>query len=122
MSEFYQALQQIAKPDAEIELPADATSLDFLQAVYRDPQQTLPVRMRAAIAALPFERPKLAVIANVNSFAAQMEAIARQSGRSNVIDASPIPKTLAAKLRQRAVISLANFFRPDPYRNHLFSV
>jgi hypothetical protein len=78
-----------------IDLPADAGSLDFLQAVYRDAGQPLPVRMRAAIAALPFERPKLAVIANVSSFAGRMEELARLAGRSNVIDATPIPKTLA---------------------------
>jgi hypothetical protein len=46
-------------------------------------------RMRAAITALPFEHPKLAVIANVNSFAARMEEIGRRAGRSNVIDARP---------------------------------
>jgi hypothetical protein len=44
--------------------------------------------MKAAIAALPFERPKLAVTANLNNnFASRMEEIARASGRSNVIGA-----------------------------------
>jgi len=82
---------------SEVKIDSDATSLDFLQAVYRDSQQTLPVRMRAAIAALPFERPKLAVITNINSFASHMEELARRNGKSNVIDATPmaIPKTPA---------------------------
>jgi hypothetical protein len=36
-----------------IELPPDATSLDFLQAIYRDPRQPIQRRMRAALGALP---------------------------------------------------------------------
>jgi hypothetical protein len=44
---------------------------------------------RVALGALPFERPKLAVVANVNAFAGRMEEIARRIGRSNVIDAKP---------------------------------
>jgi hypothetical protein len=39
--------------------------LDFLQAIYRDPTQPIQRRLRAASAALPFEHPKLAVVANV---------------------------------------------------------
>jgi len=80
----------VRAPDAP--LPPDATSLDFLQSVYRDHGQPLSVRMRAAIAALPFERPKLAVVATVGSFAAEMKTIARERGRSMVIDARPLPQ------------------------------
>lgn len=74
--------------EEEIQLPEGATSLDFMQAVYRDRSQPVSLRMKAATAALPFEHPKLSVNANVdNHFAAQMEEFARKIGKSNVIGA-----------------------------------
>ena len=57
------------------ELPSDGNSLNFLQAVYRCDGLPLSTRMRAAVAALPFEHPKLAVTALISdqSFAAKLE-------------------------------------------------
>jgi len=45
--------------------PEPETSLAYLQSVYRDAGVPLPVRMRAAIAAAPFEHPRLSISANV---------------------------------------------------------
>jgi hypothetical protein len=59
------------------------TSLRFLQAIYRNPEVPLPVRMRAAMAAIPFEQPKLAVTAIVEAgdFADQLEQAIERSRR-----------------------------------------
>ena len=70
-------------------------SLDFLRSVYQDVQLPLSVRMRAAIAALPFENPKLAVTANINAqdFAAEIEGAIIRSGKAVVIESKPgLPK------------------------------
>jgi uncharacterized metal-binding protein YceD (DUF177 family) len=52
--------------EAPIDLPANGTSLDLLRIIYRSPVLPLPVRMRAAIAALPHEHPRLQVVAQIN--------------------------------------------------------
>ena len=54
----------IPEPDEPERLKLDA--LRYLQMIYRDPQLSTAVRMRAAGLALPFESPKLAVTAMVS--------------------------------------------------------
>jgi hypothetical protein len=89
---IYQILDRIeAVP--EIEVVPDISSLDFLRAIYRDPNQPMQRRMRAAIAALPFEHPKLAVTVGVNGsqhFAARLEAAIARVSKATIIDARPI--------------------------------
>jgi hypothetical protein len=54
----------IPEPDEPQSQKLDA--LRYLQMIYRDPQLSTAVRMRAAGLALPFESPKLAVTAVVS--------------------------------------------------------
>lgn len=49
----------------EIEIPPNGNSLDLLQAVYRRSDLPLTTRMRAAIAALNYELPRLQVTAQI---------------------------------------------------------
>jgi hypothetical protein len=60
-------------------------TLGFLQAIYRDRQVRLPVRMRAAIEALPFESPELsatAVFPAGEDFAAMLDRAIQGNGRN----------------------------------------
>jgi hypothetical protein len=71
------------------DVPPDATPSDFLCAVYRDPYQPMPRRMKAAEAALPFVHAKLAVTASLDTggFASQLEEMMEARGMRAVIDA-----------------------------------
>jgi hypothetical protein len=94
---IYQALDRIDRTWAEpqVDVGPQGSSLDLLSAIYRDPTRPLTVRMRAAIAALPFEHPKLAVVANIGAegFADALEEAMARSGKSVVIHATPeLPK------------------------------
>ena len=86
------------EPDA-IDLAPGETSLDFLQKIYRSPKQPIARRMRAAIEAAPYERPKLTAVAtasmNGNDFAAMLErAIARSQAPLKQIEHQPTERPL----------------------------
>jgi len=67
-------LDRIEEQEA-IHIAPNATALDLLQIVYRSAALPLPVRMRAAMAAIPYESPRLQVTAVVseNSLAEVLE-------------------------------------------------
>ena len=73
----------------EITLPEGATSLVFMQAIYRDSRQPMTRRMRAAQSALPFEHAKLEITLDSDGFAKRLEEMMIRNGVSTVIDAKP---------------------------------
>jgi hypothetical protein len=81
----------IPEPDEPERLKLDA--LRYLQMIYRDPQLSTAVRMRAAGLALPFESPKLAVTAVVSEqdFATVLDRRLKriEEMKAKVIEAKP---------------------------------
>lgn len=80
---LYEILDRACQPERS-QPEFEGTSLDFLRAIYRDPYEPTARRLRAAIAALPFEHPKLAVVARFDAcagFAARLEEAIRRSDK-----------------------------------------
>ena len=76
---------------SEIEMPPNGTSLDLLQAVYRNNYLPLPTRMRAAMACLPFEAPKLLATAIIDErdFASILDRRLARISEQKLIEARP---------------------------------
>jgi hypothetical protein len=64
--------------------PIGRNALELLPAVYRDLRLPLPIRLRAAIEALPFEAPKLSAVAvgylDDNDFSSRLDRAIERSG------------------------------------------
>jgi hypothetical protein len=76
-----------------IAVSASANPLDFLMAIYRDPQQPMNRRLRAAIEAAPYMHPKLAVTASIHTqnFAVLLEARVQRvrEAKAKLVDVTP---------------------------------
>jgi len=85
----------LAELEEEPEVPEGETSLELLQAIYRDKKQPLNVRVRCAVEALAHEYPRVSAVAvtsmNGQSFA---EALDRAIARSKAPLALNAPKTI----------------------------
>ena len=85
---------ELTREDDPLQLSANALGLDGLQAVYRNPRLPLQMRIRAMIAALPFETPKLAVTATVSDqdFATLLDRRLKriEEMKPNAIEATPV--------------------------------
>jgi len=96
-------LQELAERD-ELELPEGVNALTLLQMVYRGEVKVTPQQMRAAMAALPFEVPKLAVTTNApwtDSLADALERALIRSGKVHelkLIEHQPAPAPSPAPL------------------------
>ena len=81
----------------EIEIGPNGTSLDLLQAIYRNPSMPLHTRMRAAMSCLPHEHPKLGITfqASETDFANLLDAgiarIKRYEEAKKLIEHQPQP-------------------------------
>jgi hypothetical protein len=76
----------------EIDVGPDARAHDVLVAIYRNPRMSLHTRMRAAIAAIPFESPKLQATATVQlglDFAARLERAMLRSDGVRLVASAP---------------------------------
>jgi hypothetical protein len=80
---IYEKLDRIEQEVAQA-VPLDLDALRYLQMVYRGQIQAEGPRMRAAMACLPFETPKLSVVASINDPAAFAERLERAIQRSGV--------------------------------------
>jgi len=102
---FAKLTKREPEADDPLQLPDGATSLEALQAIYRNPGLPLTTRMRAMISALPFETPKLAVSALVDStkdFATLLDQRIAKYQRMKLLEQKPIapPETNSDTISQ----------------------
>jgi hypothetical protein len=80
--------------EMEVETLEPVTALQLLQSVYRNPTVGMTTRMRAAMACLPFEVPKLAVTAVLSEqdFATVLDRRLKriEEMKPNAIEATPV--------------------------------
>jgi hypothetical protein len=80
--------------DDPLKLNPNAMSLEGLQAIYRNPGLPLTTRMRAMIAAVPFESPKLTVtvVVSEQDFATVLDRRLKriEEMKANAIEATPV--------------------------------
>jgi hypothetical protein len=76
-----------------LEVAADATPLDFLQAIYRNPKQPMSRRLRAATEAAQYVHPTFKAMAMVsgNDFAAILERRMKRAQANGLLELKALP-------------------------------
>ena len=93
--DFVKVAQRSVEHDDPLKLEPNAMSLEGLQAIYRNPALPLTTRMRAMMAAVPYESPKLIATAIVNegSFAELLDQRLKRIDQMKLIEAKPTTNT-----------------------------
>jgi hypothetical protein len=91
---------ELDDPDV-IEVPSNATPLDFLRRVYLDSRQPLSARIKCAGLAAPFIHPKLAVTAVIQEGGSIAEKIEAARKRSEGILEARFQEEVEARVRAR---------------------
>ena len=89
---MYEENEEVEQEWPAMPVVMPATALEYLQSIYRNPSEPDGRRMRAAMAALPFESPKLAVttILDEGDLADRLErAILRSQSPPKMIEHNP---------------------------------
>jgi hypothetical protein len=75
-----------------LECPADASPVEFLQAIYRDHRQPMHRRLRAAVECAPFCHPQLKATAVIlgSDFSTRLENAMKRSQAVRLIEAQTI--------------------------------
>jgi hypothetical protein len=90
VSGFPELIYEDSKQD-QLNLGPNGTSLDLLQAIYRNPAMPLHTRMRAAMSCLQHEHPKLGITfqANETDFATLLDERLRRMEQAKLIQHQP---------------------------------
>jgi hypothetical protein len=74
-----------------LEVPTDASPIDFLCAIFRNPRQPMHRRLKAAIEAAPFCHPQLKATAVIlgSDFATKLENAMKRSDAAKLIEVQP---------------------------------
>jgi hypothetical protein len=85
-----------------IEFPPNGTSLDLLQAIYKNAAMPLHTRMRAAISCLQHEHPRLGITAQVtdmNDLAMLLDQRIKRFQEMKMIEHQPSSASTAAEVK-----------------------
>src|SRR5262249_37552373 len=110
-------IEENQKMEGQIQLSTNASSLEFLQAIYRDPHQPIQRRMRAAQAAIAYEHPRLAVVARVREEDLADRMLRAIEATGKVINSRPVQVLEPPKPAEPQVVEPPDHSKPFAHDN-----